>query len=74
MKNLHLQIEAEFVRRDEGRFRRTPRVEAEMIQAVRLRHADDAFPFRHIRGRMTGLGKDGAFQRAAKKRLAPVDG
>ena len=40
------QIEAEFVGRDEGRLGRAPRVEADVVQPVRLADADDALPRR----------------------------
>src|SRR4051812_32854442 len=55
-----------------GRFRRTPRVEADQVEPMRLANPDDPLPRIHIGWRMTGLGEDGALERAAEEGLAAV--
>ena len=50
-----LVVEAEAIRRLERRLRRAPGVEADVVQAVRLRDADDPLPGRHVGRRMPGL-------------------
>ena len=49
---LGLQVETELVRRDERRFRRTARMEADAVQPELLAAADDFFPRIHVRGRI----------------------
>ncbi len=70
--DLHLVVEALLVRGGEGRLRRAPRVEADRVQAVRLRDADDALPGRDVGRRVAGLREDRALEGAAQEGLAAV--
>jgi hypothetical protein len=71
---LDLEIETEFVRRLERRFRRAVGMKAHQVQPVAFRDADDAPPLLDFHRRMPGLGEDGALQRAADEGLLAVDG
>ncbi len=71
--DLDLVVEAELVRRAERGLRRAPRVEADRVETVRLRDADDALPGRDVGRRVPGLREDRALERAAKEGLAAVD-
>ena len=70
---LDLEVEAQLVGRRERRLGRTPGVEADQVEAVGLRDADDALPARDVRRRMAGQREDRALERAAEEGLAAVD-
>ncbi len=70
---LDLEVETQFVRGDERRLGRTPRVEPHVVQPMSLADANDPFPGPDIRRRVSGQRKDAAFECAAKEQRAAVD-
>ena len=70
---LDLQVEPRLVRCHKRRFGRTPGMKAQHVQPMGLGHAQNAFPFTDVRGRMTGLGENRTLQCAAEKCLPSVD-
>ena len=64
-----LKIESALVGGHECRFRWAPRVKPNMVQPVGLTDANDSFPRTDISWRVSGQGKDAAFERPSKKQL-----
>ena len=69
---LYQQITAEFIGGYEGRLRRTPGMEPDMIQAMGLDHANHPLPIIHIGTGITRHGKHSAIQRAPKNCRSPI--
>ena len=67
-------VETEFVGGRKGGFGRAEGVEPDVIQPVGFANADDPLPGFNVGRRVTGQGKDATLERAAKERLAAVDG
>ncbi len=69
-----VQIDARFVGGDECGFRGTVRVKSQVVEPVCLEHPADLRPRLHIRGRISGLGENTAFERAPQHDRPAVDG
>ena len=69
---LDVEVETRLVGRREGRLGRAPGMEPQVIQTVRLAHAEDPPPSVDVGGRIAGLGEDAALERAAEENLLPV--
>ncbi len=71
-RRLGLKIDTQPVRGFEGRLRRTPSVEADVIETVFLDHAKHSFPLRHGHRRMASPGIDGAVERPTQEHRPTV--
>ena len=67
LRQLHLKIETLLVCHLECRFRRTPRMETEMIQSVFFRCGKHFLPTRLICRRRAGKWENATFKRASQK-------
>ena len=71
---LDLQAETMPVGNGKGGLRGTPGMEAQMVEPVFLRGAEDLLPASLVHRRIAGFREDAAFQRPAQKGFAPVHG
>src|SRR5216117_3970763 len=70
---LRLQIEPELIRGFECCFRRTPGMEAHVVQAPTPAGLKELFPGLNVRGRITCQGKVAAAMRTAKDNRCAVE-
>ena len=74
VRQFHLEVHAQLVGRLEGRFRRTPGMEAIVIDAVRAGDRQHPQPAGLVHRRVAGQGEEAAVELAAEEDRAAVDG